>query len=180
MLIVSVLIQYSLSQTIPEFSEIASESSLILYLNPLDDIKISIYNLSTYFSNWKPLKYLSLYIDVHNSDNTSKTYGPIKTKNHLCGINLMKNYDLRFYYDGISPKKIALMFSKNFDSASKPTMLSEYEFPIFSHFKTQKELNDFGEFIYPDTIKLSYVAIILICATLVLLIILSCTCKNRY
>lgn len=171
----AVFIQHTYSQ-IAAFNEISFESSLILYMNPLDDISISVLNLSTYFSTWTPLKYLSLKVDVNNQNSTIKTYGPFESKNNLCGINMMKNYVLNYYYDGQEPIKFALLFSKDFDSINDQLIIQEYQFPIFSNFKSQKDLNDFGDFIYPDSIKLRFVAIIMPVITFVLLIVLSFAC----
>lgn len=145
----------------------------------MDDINISVFNLSTYFSNWKSAKYLSLYVDVTDSNGIIKTYGPFKSREHLCGLNWMRNYILRFFYDGLEPMRFALIFAKNFDSTNEHKKFSEFQFPIFSKFKTQKDLNDFGEFIYPDTIKLSYIAIIMPFATLFFVLLIAFSCHMR-
>lgn len=177
LLLLIILIQYSYCK-VTEFNEISFESSLIIYMNPLDDIRISVFNLSTYFSSWSPLKYLSLRVDALNQDSTIITYGPFESKNNLCGINMMKNYILKFYYDGQDPIKFALLFSRDFDSMIDPLMIPDFQFPIFSRFKSQKDLNAFGDFIYPDSIKLRFVAIIMPVVTFILLIVLTFACMG--
>lgn len=140
-----------------DYTNFKNPPSLILYMNPFDNVQIKLrYKTPTFLSDLS--RVYNLYYDIEAEDSQGKidSYGTFDHGSYIIGIIFeSKNYTISFVNEGTESIKFAMVFSM--DSYFPP----QFKFPI-NKYNLEDSMSKYDPFLYDVGHQFSYAIFIVI------------------